>query len=100
MVAQVADYGHSVTLPVVFERGACLEPWALSQLSWSKHCFLSKKLLTVLFAPPLNREPKHGGYSLLSISTSSLLFPHDSNAACFLLFSDKELNELTVSLSA
>ena len=35
----------------------------------------------------------------LSMSTSSLLFPHDFNTTYFLLFSNKEFKELAMSLS-
>ena len=49
---------------------------------------------------PLEQGAKAWGYPLLSISTSSLLFPHDFDTASFLLFSDRELKELSVSLGA
>ena len=98
-MAQVAGCDHPLTSPLVVKGEACAKIWALSQLGWSKHYFLLKKLLTVFSTSPLNKEPKHGGYSLLSMSTSSSLFLNDFDTA-FLLFCDKELKELATRLSA
>ena len=100
MVGKVVDCGHSVASSVVVKRGGMSKPWALYQLSWSKCCFLLKKLLTAFSSSPSNRHPRHGGYSMLSMSTSLLLFPHDIYAASFVFFSDKQLKQLARGFSA
>ena len=78
VLAWVAGCGHPVTSSVQVKRGG---------MSWSLGSFLAE----LVKVSPLNRESKHGGYSLLSISTSSLSLP---------VFSNKELKELATSLSA
>ena len=98
--AWVVGSVDSVTSPLVLKGEACPEPWTLYLLSWSKHCFLSKELLTALSTSPMNREPRHWGYSLFNISRSSLLFSHNFDTASFLHFSDRELNELAANFKA
>ena len=59
-----------------------------------------KKLLTVLSASLLNREPRHRRYSLFSTATNSLSIPKDFDTVSFLCFSCRELNELAASQKA
>ena len=87
--------------PLFESRGkVCPEPKALPWFSWSKHCFLSKKLLTVPSTSPLNMKPRHGVTPCWTCLPTHSYFPMTLILPLFLLFSDKELKELAKSLSA
>ena len=87
-----------MTSPAVIKWGGMSQALRFLSAELIKVLLPMKKLLTVLSTSPLNRDPRHGGYSLFSISTSSLLLPQDFDTASFLHFSNRELNELAVSL--
>ena len=96
MVAEMVGYVYLLATPVVVKRGRhAMSPELFPAQLVKVPC--SVKEVTVLSTSPLNREPKHRGYSLLSMSTRSLCFPHNFNIASFLLFSDKKLKELAAS---
>ena len=71
-------------------------PWSLDQ-SAASH---GKKLLTVLSMSPLNREPRHGDTLCSTSPWACSCSPHNFDTACFMCFSDRELNELDANLKA
>ena len=77
VLAQVAGSGSAVTSHAVIELGGMFQAFGSLSAELIKLLLPIKMLLMVFFTSPLNRKPRHGGYSLFSISTIPLLLSHD-----------------------